>query len=568
MKNINEEIEILSHEEDHLDSNVNNNGRKISGDSDENLSQNKGENINQNLNIEETRDNNNIFQSQSQGEQSTSNNGSDMENKLKNFEPEKHYKNYGQSHHHHMHHHNHQHSFFDPKYLVLFIFAYVQMINRRIQHMFSGICMALDMKVRQSKFHPIIKRIIHSKQLLLCIYIINIQYLLSNVEKIRFLNILNNYSLGIMLLSMIGLYVHYYINGHKLFVEKDEELEKFIIKRNPQINQGRCEECGLIKIMRSYHCFFCGKCIRKYQLHSDWFNMCIGANNELVYAITLFFTNSYFFISNIIFWYYILVRADLLNYLVLIFSLFGLLSIYILFNSLKFLYNFIFDSLFVNLTIYEKNFARALSYLWKDAMRRGPIFNPFNKGLQRNIEELFVNTFDINIYSDYKNFACQNLSEIIDDDKINMKEEPISYNDDIGAFKLMIRLSEHFDPLITSKGNIYKFVDGKEIINWNQLVLFTAFDVINSPFKDAIIKQAKYTLKQRELYLESLKNNANTENNESKNNENGEAIEKIDNNENLESKKDKENQENQDNDKEENNNNNNNNEKDNDNEKS
>ena len=203
-------------------------------------------------------------------------------------------------------------------------------------------------------------------------------------------------------------------------------------------------------------------------------------------------------------------------------------------------------------------------------MRRGSIFNPFNKGLQRNIEELFVNTFDINIYSDYKNFACQNLSEIIDDDKINMKEELISYNDDIGAFKLMIRISEHFDLLITSKGNIYKFVDGKEIINWNQLVLFTAFDVINSPFKDAIIKQAKYTLKQRELYLESLKNNANTENNESKNNENGEAIEKIDNNENLENQENKENnenQENQDNDKEENNNNNNN-EKDNDNEKS
>ena len=207
-------------------------------------------------------------------------------------------------------------------------------------------------------------------------------------------------------------------------------------------------------------------------------------------------------------------------------------------------------------------------------MRRGSIFNPFNKGLQRNIEELFVNTFDINIYSDYKNFACQNLSEIIDDDKINMKEEPLSYNDDIGAFKLMIRLSEHFDPLITSKGNIYKFVDGKEIINWNQLVIFTAFDVINSPFKDAMIKQAKYTLKQRELYLESLKNNANKENNKNKNNEDGETIEIIDNNENLENnenqenKENQENQENQDNNDNKEENNNNNNENDNDNEKS
>ena len=94
-------------------------------------------------------------------------------------------------------------------------------------------------------------------------------------------------------------------------------------------------------------------------------------------------------------------------------------------------------------------------YLWTDE-RRYSFFNPFNKGLKRNIEEMFVNLFDIDIYSDYKNFINLNLSEIIDDDKINQQEEEFNEFDEISSYKMMIKLVEHFDPLITSKGNIYK----------------------------------------------------------------------------------------------------------------
>jgi carbon starvation protein CstA len=155
-----------------------------------------------------------------------------------------------------------------------------------------------------------------------------------------------------MFLSIIILYVHYYFFKHKLFLEKDEELEKFIIKRNPQIKRGKCEQCDLLRVMRSFHCIFCGKCTKKYQLHSDWFNICIGSNNELLYSLTLCFTILYYFISNIIFWYYLLVRNDLLNNLAFIFTIFAILGIYIIFNSFKFLYSFIFENLFVNLTIY------------------------------------------------------------------------------------------------------------------------------------------------------------------------------------------------------------------------
>ena len=138
-----------------------------------------------------------------------------------------------------------------------------------------------------------------------------------------------------MMLSIIGLHTHYYFYNNRLFIERDEELEKFVIKRNPQIKRSRCEDCHVIQLVRSKHCYFCEKCVKKFQFHSDWYNMCIGATNELIYGITFFLTNCYFFISNIIIWYYILVRSDLLNYLFLIFSLFGLLGIYFLFNGQK-----------------------------------------------------------------------------------------------------------------------------------------------------------------------------------------------------------------------------------------
>ena len=33
-------------------------------------------------------------------------------------------------------------------------------------------------------------------------------------------------------------------------------------------------------------------------------------------------------------------------------------------------------------------------------------FNLFNKGVQRSLEEMLINMFDIDIYSEYKNYNC------------------------------------------------------------------------------------------------------------------------------------------------------------------
>ena len=535
MTSHNEEIEKLSHEEEaHLDSSDNFN--KISdGNSNENISTNK-ESQNQNLN-EEINNNND-----SEKYEIKNNHNINMESKLNNFDPKQHFKNYGHPfyHNHMMHHHHHQNqNFSNPKYILFFILNYLKMKNHQLEQVYEGLCMTFDMFILKSNFHPLIKRIFHTKQLLLLIYIFNIQYLLSSIESISFLKSLNKISLNTMIFFIVCLYVHYYFYNDKLFLQKDEEMEKYILKRNPQMKKGKCQDCDLIKVMRSNHCFFCKKCVLKYQLHSDWFNICIGATNDLLYGTTLFFANVYLFISNIIFWFYILFRSDLLNYLFLIFSLFAIAGIYILFNSLRFSYHFIFDNLFNNLTLYEKNNSRRMTYLWESSSNNG-FFNPFNKGIQRNLEEMWINLFDMDIYSEYKDFACQNLSEIIDDeDKENKIEEEFDEFNDINSFKLMIKLTEHIDPVITSKGNIYKFVDGKEIINWNRLMIFTAFDVINSPFKDNMVKYAKTMLIQRELNLQRL--NAHNIENRKEIIDANEQSNKVENNENKETNEDSEN---------------------------
>lgn len=522
MANQNEEIEVLSQEEEtHLDKNENFN-EIIDGDSQEINKKNNEkdiENLEQKINIGESEHNNGEFP---HNKKDSYNYDDEAKIKLKNYEPEKPYNNSNIKSFHHI-----EDDFSNPKYVMFIILQYLKHLNLQINQIFSDICKSIDIYIKDSNIHPNLKRFLNSKQILLIIYILIIQCLLSIIESISFLNFLNKISLNLMALSVIGIYAHYYFFNEKLFLQKDEEMEKFILKRNPQMKKGRCEICDIIKVMRSNHCAICNKCVIKFQLHSEWLNICIGANNELLYAITLILTNGYIFISNIIFWYYITYRPDLLSYLFLLYFLFALFGLYILFNTLKFNYEFIFENLFVNITLNENSSSKRLTYLWNDVSRKN-FFNPFNKGLQRNLEEMWVNLFDIDIYSDYKNFTCQNLSEIIDEGNEKKEDEEADKNNDSDDFKMMIKLTQHIDPLITSKGNIYKFVDGKEIINWNRLMIFTAFDIINSPFKESMIKKAKNNIKQKELTLQRINKNSSQNNNEDDKSENDE----IKNNEN------------------------------------
>ena len=523
MKNVNEEAEILSAQDE-----------KIQLNSNPNINQGNNAHSHNHIQIPVNNNRNEITNNNNKNANHKFNLKFDRNalNKLNMRMNQEQYMHHGQL--MHQHQQGHTHDFSNPRYLYNYILNYIKMGNFYIQRFFAGITSSLDLAISKSSFNPYVKNLIHSKQIFLILYIINIQYLLSTVEKITFLNFLNENTRSFMILSALILYLHYFFLNQKLFLERDEEMEKFVIKRNPQIKKGKCDHCDVLKVMRSSHCIFCNKCIKKFQLHSDWFNICIGANNELLYAITLFFFIVYFFTSNLILLYYILFRRDLLLYLTFIFTLFAICGIYICFISGKFLYDFIFECLLINLTYYEKMNSRRMNYLFGDGYGRS-FFNPFNKGIQRNLEEMLINMFDINIYHDYKN--CQDLSELIDesDDNTKKEEQQINYYfDEVAGYQLMIKLVEHFDPVITSKDNIYKFVDGKEIINWNRLMIFTVFDVINSPFKDMMVKQAKYFIDQREAYMQSVKAKNKNEGNEKKEDE------KIDENENEGNKEEKE----------------------------
>ena len=430
---------------------------------------------------------------------------------LKNYNNQKSLNNMNQ-------HHSLSIIFSNPKHLYSLVLRRIKFINNYIQNNFNTLTSSLDISLQNSKANKLLKRFFHSKQILLIIYIFNIQYMISILDKISFLDFLYQNVKSFMFLSIILMYIHYYFFKNKLFIEKDEEIENFIIKRNPKIKKGKCEECDIIKIMRSSHCIFCNRCIKKFHFHSDWFNICIGANNELLYAITLFFTVLYLFISIIIFWYYILFHPDLLNNLNFIITTFAVVGICINIFSGKFLYTFIKECIFTNFTFYEKKNFRRLTYLFTGNNTEN-IFNPFNKGIKRNLEEMIINMFDINIYDDYMNKNKKNFTENLDDNN-NIYNNENDF-DDMDSFKLMIKLVEDFEPLITKKGNIYKIVNGKELINWNRFMLYTVFDIINSPFKDSLIQQAKLNLEE----LKKSKNNFNkinagnklTDNKENKN---------------------------------------------------
>ncbi len=556
MSNTNEEIEKLSHgDETHFDSNHGFN--KIEYHHNNNI--NRGE-INQN-NIQNQNIINNQNMNSGSGNFHPHNHFQNEENQHNNQFFYK-FKNINQNHNFAFNHqhgpqcqcHHHQQKPKLHKFLLMLALRYVNMVNEIIIRFFTSICMSFDTFIMKSNFPPLLKRILHTQQILIIIYIFNIQYLLSFIEGIPILVSLNKISFYLMALSIAGLYCHYYYFKDRLFLQKDDEIEQFMYKRNPQLEEnGKCERCNIIKVMRSNHCFYCDRCVLKYQFHSEWYNICIGACNELIYAIALTFTNLYFVITNLIFWFYVLIRPDILYYLVLVFVLFAIIGLYILFNILKFYKSFILDNLLANLTVYESKMSRRLTYLW--STDRMSLFNPFNKGFQRNLEELWINFLDIDIYADYKNYASQNLGEVFDDEKEEEEDMNDFYN--IGGFKLILKLSDHVDPFVSSKGNIYKFVDGKEIINWNRLMVFTAFDVINSPFKDMMIKRAKFSLaeyKKRELYMKMAeildKNKENKEKDEDS--EENEKDEENKDNEKDEEKKDNEkDEENKDNEKKE-----------------
>lgn len=394
------------------------------------------------------------------------------------------------------HRHQHKHDISMLKLIKMYIFYTDNMINDFIFRYAVG----FDYAIAKSRIPKMIKRFIHSKQLLLAFFISLIELLISQAEdplelENSYRKMFDNLSFYLMIISVIILHVHFIFSEKLLFLQPDVDIENYVLKRNPQMKHGRCHKCKLIKTMRSFHCPMCDHCVNKFNIHSDWFNVCVGSANELLYLFALLSTILYIGISLLILFYNFIFEREILGLFVYHYTFCLLIHMYVFIKSFIFAKTFIFDFVLKDLSLHEKTDFRFVTYLQSEPFSRR-FFNPFDKGVKRNIQELLVNTFNTNIYKNYEE-SYGHLEEIIEEQNIN-NNKYYCKNDDKTAYQQMVKLSENFEPVVSSKGFIYKMTDGKEIINWNKLRMYTVFDLTNSPFKDAMVKQAKNYLENYE----------------------------------------------------------------------
>lgn len=215
----------------------------------------------------------------------------------------------------------------------------------------------------------------------------NKDYLIKNF--LHFFLIINFFMLSI-LISYLKLK-----NWDAQFIESNAELEAFISVNRKELENTKCSECKITKVIRSFHCFYCNRCVARFELHSHWFNICVGAQNYFVYLIVLLFTNIYFASSLMLFAYQIFfgtkcnMLIDSYDFKGRIFSLhfWFILVIYAEIKILLFTKNII-KSAAKNLTDMENDNWRRFPYMWLNM--RKDFFNPFDKGTCKNFMEYYV----------------------------------------------------------------------------------------------------------------------------------------------------------------------------------
>jgi palmitoyltransferase len=62
---------------------------------------------------------------------------------------------------------------------------------------------------------------------------------------------------------------------------KGTSFKDLYLKGNDEV----CTECRILRPPRSRHCYYCGKCVYRYDHHCQWVNNCIGLyNNNFFFA--------------------------------------------------------------------------------------------------------------------------------------------------------------------------------------------------------------------------------------------------------------------------------------------
>jgi hypothetical protein len=241
--------------------------------------------------------------------------------------------------------------------------------------------------------------------------------------------------------------------------------------------------------------FILTQCVVKFHFHSHFFNICVSASNELIYAFTLIGTLIFLYISFIISIYLIIYYNNNLHGYKLPLHTWTFVSFYLIFKVTKFSYDF-FKCLLSGLSFLEKDNFR-LTYLKKNYKES---FNPFEKSFCNIIWEIIVNCFNINIYKETELDNYVPINESSSDEILESRDMPLNFEQEIKAFKLILKLKEPFKTFISKDGHVHKKTNGFEVNNWNLLRIYTVMDLSNSPFAEILYLNAEKTIQQYSQY--------------------------------------------------------------------
>ena len=432
----------------------------------------------------------------------------------------------------------------------------VKLVDDLITQFYGRLTGSFDSIIAEVEISPLMKKILHSKQILfyfiifsnflLIYYNISMQHsetykghMQFHIKAFIYYSFMFSFDCILILILILKLRP-----TEDMYLKQHSDLETHILSNNKDLANNFCNECKVTKCMRSYHCKTCNKCVVKFELHSDWFHICIGSMNCFIYTIILILLNFFFLtvMLNFSFQIFYFGRSSELYDLrgkEVVFHFWSIIQLYLTVKLCKFSGDFIRNGAMRNITDFEGYNWRRLPYMWK-TMRK-EFFNPFDKGVKLNLLELWVSFVNKEIgLKDKINMRIdsnQNLNNSLtdkDDDvlilNVSKKEETGSNtsntNDttvntsDITNTNTITR--NHSDsalnktetpPFVTSDSKvIYRHYSGnsEDLLNWTRVRFYTIFDLRNSPLREVVIKQIQMQSNSSNNY-NGNSNNANNQ---------------------------------------------------------